>query len=79
MANTNSGKPELLFQHKEGTVNVTVYGPRIGFLWTKVTYFRWVRSTREAGKWEQQLPDREQDQIHLEKCVRAVRKWFKDR
>lgn len=26
MANTISGKPELLFEHKERTVNVTVYG-----------------------------------------------------
>ena len=79
VANTIPGKPELLFKHKEGPVNVTVHGPRTGFLWTTVNYFRWVQSTKEPGQWEKRNPDREQDQVHLEKCVKAVRKWFQER
>lgn len=69
----------LLFKHKEGTVTVTVYGPRIGFLWTDVQYFRWVPSTKEPGQWEKRQPNREVDQEHLEKCVKAVRAWLKKR
>ena len=79
MANTNPPTAELLFQHKEGPVGVTVYGPRIGFQWTTVTYFRWVPSTKEPGKFERRNTFRENDQVHLEKCVKAVRKWFEKR
>ena len=75
---TNS-KPTLLFKHNEGTVTVTVYGPPIGFRWTRVEYFRWVQSTKVPGTWEKRLPDREADQIHLERCVKRVRKWFDER
>ena len=39
--------PTLLFKHKEGTVTVTIYGPPIGFRWTRVEYFRWVQNTKE--------------------------------
>ena len=77
MANTQSGKAALLFKHTDGPVTVTVYGPRIGFQWRKVEYFRWVRSTKEPGAWERRLPDRAVDQLHLERCVKAVRKWLK--
>ena len=75
----NGEKPELLFKPKEGTVTVTVYGPRIGFQWTRVDYFRWVISTKEAGQWERRPADREVDQQHLEKCVKVVRAWFRER
>ena len=77
MAKLQTGQPELLFKTKHGTVTAPIYGPTIGFLWTKVDYFRWVQSTRDAGKWEKRQPDRETDQIHLEKCVKDVRGWFK--
>ena len=79
MAKTQSGKPELLFKHKDGTVTVTVYGPRIGFQWTRVEYFRWVKCTKDPSRWERRPPDRETDQIHLEQCVKAVRQWFRAR
>jgi len=72
-------RPELLFKYKAGTVNVTIYGPRVGFLWTRVEYFRWVMSTRTPGKWARRPPCREVDQPHLEKCVKAVRLWFRER
>ncbi len=74
-----SGKPQLLFKHKDGTVTVTVYGPAIGFQWTRVEYFRWVQNTKEPGKWDRRPADREVDQLHLERCVKAVREWFKRR
>ena len=51
----------------------------IGFLWTRIDYFRWVHSTKEAGKWEKRCPDRETDQLHLERCVKHVQGWFKQR
>ena len=57
-------------------MTVTVYGPRIGWGWTRIIYFRWVQSSTEPGKFEQRPPDREQDQQDLEKCVKAVRAWF---
>jgi hypothetical protein len=79
VANTQSGQPELLFKSKHGTVTATVVGPTIGFLWTKVDYFRWVQSTEDAGKWEKRYPNRETDQLHLERCVKDVRGWFKQR
>jgi hypothetical protein len=73
------GKPELLFKVTHGTVTATVYGPRIGFLWVQVDYFRWMLSTKEPNKWERRAPDREVDQLHLEQCVRAVRAWLRQR
>jgi hypothetical protein len=79
VAKTQSGQPELLFKGKHGTISATVYGPTIAFLWTKVDYFRWVPSTTEAVQWEKRLPDRETDQLHLERCVKDVRGWFKQR
>ena len=75
----NQPGPVLLFKHKEGTVTATIHGPKIGFQWTKVEYFRWQMSTKEPGKWEKQHPTRECDQIHLERCVKAVRKWLRER
>jgi hypothetical protein len=73
------GKPELLFKVTHGTVTATVYGPRIGFQWVSVEYFRWMLSTKVPGKWERRAPDREVDQLHLEQCVKAVRAWLKQR
>lgn len=69
----------LLFRHKEGTVTATIYGPRIGFQWTRVDYFRWEISTKDPTKWEKRPPTREVDQLHLERCVKAVRAWFRER
>lgn len=71
--------PILLFRHKEGTVTATIHGPRIGFEWTRVEYFRWEMSTKQPGKWEKRAPTREVDQLHLERCVKAVRAWFRQR
>jgi hypothetical protein len=73
------GKPELLFKVTRGTVTATVFGPRIGFQWVSVEYFRWIISTKEPGRWERRPPDREVDQAHLEQCVKAVRAWLKQR
>lgn len=75
----NGPNAKLLFQHKEGTVRVTVYGPPIGWQWVKVNYFRLALSTKDPKKWDRLPPDREVDQLHLEKCVKAVRKFLKQR
>jgi hypothetical protein len=69
----------LLFKHKVGSVTATVYGPRCGWEWTIISYFRWVPSSTVPGKFEQRPPDRECDQADLEKCVKAVRAWFRKR
>lgn len=79
VANTQSGKPVLLFKTKHGAVNASVYGPTIGFLWTRVDYFRYVQSTKEPGAWKKTYSFRENDQLNLEKCVKDVRGWFKQR
>ncbi len=75
----DGSEAELLFKARFGTVQLTIYGPRIGWSWTKVNYFRWVPSTKEPGKFETRPPDRECDQEHLEKAVKAVRAWFRQR
>ena len=79
VANTQSGKPVLLFKHKEGTVTATIIGPTIGFLWTRIEYSRNMKSTKEPDQWEKRFPDREVDQIHLERCVKKVRAWLRER
>jgi len=71
--------PKLLFRDKFGTVWVTIYGPLIGWEWTKVNYYRLVRSTKDPTKWVRRDADREVDQQNLEKAVKAVRSFYKDR
>ena len=66
----------VLFCHRDGSVTAEVIGPTEGFRWTKVLYFRFERSTKEAGKWERRTADRERDQIHLSRCNEAVRGYF---
>ena len=73
---SDGSKTQVLFKHKEGTVTATVIGPRIGFEWTRINYVRWVPSTTTPGKFDPRLPDRECDQIHLQKSVKAVRAWY---
>lgn len=75
----NTGaKPQLLFQFKKGGVTVEVHGPRIGWRWREIRYFRWMKSTEEPGQWKKVLPNRDCDQLHLEHCVKAVRAWLKE-
>jgi hypothetical protein len=67
----------LLFEHDDGPVHVRVYGPRRGFRWRSVEYFRWRISPQHPGTWDKITWFRENDQPHLEKCVKAVRAWLK--
>ena len=68
---------KLLFKHKEGPVNVEVWGPTEGFHWRKVDYFCWAKSTKEPDGWLKVRTFRENDQPQLERCVKHVRTWFK--
>ena len=51
-------KPALLYKAKFGTVHVTIIGPRLGWEWTRVSYHRYVPSTKEPGKFERRPPER---------------------
>ena len=76
---SNTGNlPQLLFRFKSGTVTAEVHGPRLGWQSRYISYFRWVKDTKEPTKWNKILPNREVDQIHLEKCVKAVRRWLRE-
>jgi hypothetical protein len=72
-------KAELLFKEKFDTVWVTIYGPPIGWQWTRVNYFRLVKSTKDPTKWERRDADREVDQKGLGKANRAVQQFYKER
>ena len=72
------GEATRLFRHKHGPVNAEVWGPTEGFLWRDVDYFRWVRCAKEPGKWLKVRRFRGDDQYALERCVKAVRSWFKE-
>ena len=74
----NSGnRPQLLFQVKKGTVTAEIHGPRIGWRWRNVRYYRWQKSTKNPSGWDQLMPNRAVDQPYLEQCVKAVRTWLK--
>jgi hypothetical protein len=75
----NTQEHVVLFKTKSGAVHASVTGPRIGFRWTQTNYYRWMPSTKEAGEWQRRTDFREQDQEHLERCVKAVRHWFSER
>ena len=75
----DGSKATLRFKAKHGTCTVTIYGPRIGWAWTKTNYFRWKVDTKNVGKWVAVAPDRECDQVHLLACVKDVQKFFKAR
>ena len=70
---------QLLFKDKFDTVWVTIYGPPIGWQWTKVNYYRLVKSTKDPTKWERRDADREVDQKGLAKANKAVLAFYKER
>jgi len=72
----NGPGPKLLFKEKFDTVWVTIYGPPIGWKWTKVNYFRLVRSTKDPTKWVRRDADREVDQKGLGKANKAVCEFY---
>lgn len=65
----------LLFKHKVGSVNVEVWGPRIGWKWQRVQLFRWEISRRVPGAWDKVHSFRAQDVPAIEKCIKAVKAW----
>ena len=78
MVRGNTGNlPELLFKIKKGTVTAEIHGPRLGWKWRTIHYYRWKKCTKEAKDWLKVTPDRAVDQAHLAQCVKAVRAWLK--
>lgn len=73
-----SAIPGLLYEHRSGPVCVRIWGPRKGWRWKRVEYFRYIRSTRRAGQWIKVFPDRESDQRYLLGCVKAATAWLKE-
>lgn len=67
---------KLLSKIKHGSVTAEIWGPRIGWRWRNVTYYRWTRSTKVPGKWERVFPARAHDQPYLQKCVKSVCEWL---
>lgn len=67
----------LLYKIKRGTVTAEVHGPRIGWRWRRIKYYRWQKSTRDPKGWDQVSPNRPGDLLHLEQCVKAVRAWLR--
>ena len=65
----------LLFKHKADAVNAEVWGPRLGWKWQRVEFFRWEISRRVPGEWDKVHSFRWQDVAGLEKCVKAVKEW----
>ncbi len=67
----------VLFRVKKGSVTAEIRGPRIGWQYRDVQYFRWQKSPKHPTKWIRVDPSRPTDQLHLEQCVKAVRTWLK--
>lgn len=74
----NGNRVRVLFKVKKGTVTAEVRGPRLGWKWRVINYYRWEISTRKPGTWEKAFPDRTVDQMYLDQCVKAVRAWLRD-
>ena len=68
----------LLFEFQSGPVHARIWGPRKGWRWKSIEYYRYVRSTRKPGSWVRVLPDRAADQLHLLRCVKATTDWLKE-
>ncbi len=67
----------LLFRVKKGSVTAEIRGPRIGWQWREVHYFRWQKSPKHPDQWIRVSPSRPTDQMHLGQCVKAIREWLK--
>ena len=62
----SGNRPQLLFKVKKGTVTAEIRGPRIGWRWRDVRYYRWRKSTKTPAGWDQLTPNRAVDQIQAE-------------
>jgi len=67
----------LLFKVKHGAVTAEVHGPKQGWQWRDIRYYRWQKSPKHPTQWIRVPPSRPTDQQHLEKCVNSVRDWLK--
>ena len=67
---------QCLFSHKEGPVQVELWGPKIGWQFGVVDLFRWEPSPKHPGKFRE-APVKRGDIKNLKKCVDALAKWQK--
>lgn len=73
----NKPTPVKLFEFKSGSVRAVVVGPKIGFRWRTIKYYRWQRSAQNPGEWfETTAAWRDKDNPHLAKCVAAVQQFL---
>ena len=77
MAKDNGARVRTLFSCRYGSVEARIAGPRLGFRWRQIEYFRWERSHKPDAAWIKSPADRECDQNDLLRCVRAVLEWLK--
>ena len=79
MTNTTLNTPQAvkLFETQFGSVRAVVIGPRIGFQWRTLKYYRLQPSTTDAAKWVEISANwRASDNRNLAKCVAAVQRFL---
>ena len=79
MVNQRMSKPHgvQLFEARSGPVRAVVIGPRIGFRWRTLKYYRVQSSNKDPGKWvEISSSWRANDNRHLAYCVKAVQRFL---
>ena len=74
---SSGNRPQLLFKVTKGTVTVEIRGPRLGWRWRDIQYYRWQKSTKDPAGWDRMPPNRAVDQAHLEQCVQAACHWLR--
>ena len=72
-----SAKAQQLFKYKSGVVEAVIIGPKEGYLWKRIQYYRFEFCSKRK-EWVQLPPDRENDQPHLRACVNKVNKWLEE-
>jgi len=75
----NKATAVRLFEFESGSVRAVVRGPKIGFRWRTVKYYRWQRSAKYSNEWFKVTSAwRDKDNPHLAKCVAAVQRFLDD-
>ncbi len=77
MASTNA-KPQAiqLFKTKHGSVHAVVIGPEIGWLWRRVKYYRYQRSTTVPSGWDEVTDNWGRHNASLIKCANEVQHFL---
>lgn len=75
---TETDHEQTLFHAKWGVVHVEVRGPRLGWRWRSIEFFRYLPSTRRPGGWDQVRDFRPADLPALKKCLNEAIAWCKE-